>query len=134
MPGEAPPAFDRLREQHTCLPRAWRCRREPQPGLLRVWDALLLSSCGRRPDAGKGRAFPVVPGSTYGDWESVYRDNLLDPGPPEELPGASRIWRRLAARAMSQAAAEMNVSQANAKILQYRALQKAAKMGGDMTP
>src|SRR2546423_10701526 len=25
----------------------------------------------------RGRAFPVVPGSTYGDWESVYRENLL---------------------------------------------------------
>jgi 2-succinyl-5-enolpyruvyl-6-hydroxy-3-cyclohexene-1-carboxylate synthase len=27
---------------------------------------------------------------------------FFDPGPPEELPGASRIWRRLAARAISE--------------------------------
>jgi RNA polymerase sigma factor (sigma-70 family) len=174
----------------------------------------------------RGRAFPVVPGSTYGDWESVYRDNLLGiyqlvfrrvgnapdaedlaeevlmrtlktlrlPAPVHEVrsylvktartvladhwrkhyaaqetvtdlehvsaqvlisdepnPGAAaraeRILSLLPERyrqilelrflrgySVSQAAAEMNVSQANAKILQYRALQKAAKMGGDLTP
>ena len=34
---------------------------------------------------------------------------------------------------VSQAAEEMNVSQANAKQLQYRALRKAAEVGRDLT-
>ena len=38
--------------------------------------------------------------------------------------------RFLRGYSVSQAAAEMNVSQANAKILQYRALRKAAEVGG----